>query len=234
MAYIYEYIRTNGFEPMHFEEHYARLDALARKHLFMPFSVERDRLRKVIGETLRSNHFSAEKSNAVYIQYDHDGELDVVCATILYDEFSLRAMRPSTFVCRISGELLTENTSAKRALLDLNHTTSLATDHGVPLWANEQGEILAIDGTTAIAIFEDEVRFSQTESVEAELAYEVIKSMGRSVSKEPILLTDIAKAKELLYIDYRGIVALKTFDSHYLMDLVASKIAEKIAEREVR
>ena len=87
-------------------------------------------------------------------------------------------MRPSTFVCRISGELLTENTSAKRALLDLNHTTSLATDHGVPLWANEQGEVLAIDGTTAIAIFEDEVRFSQTESVEAELAYEVIKSMG--------------------------------------------------------
>ena len=141
-------------------------------------------------------------------------------------------MRPSTFVCRISGELLTENTSAKRALLDLNHTTSLATDHGVPLWANEQGEVLAIDGTTAIAIFEDEVRFSQTESVEAELAYEVIKSMGRKVSKEPILLTDIAKAKELLYIDYRGIVALKAFDSHYLMDLVASKIAEKIAEKE--
>ena len=58
MAYIYEYIRTEGFEPMHFEEHYARLDALARKHLFMPFSVERE---NSTGNFSQSYHPSGER-----------------------------------------------------------------------------------------------------------------------------------------------------------------------------
>ena len=232
MAYIYEYIRTQGFEPMHFEEHYSRLDALTRKHLFIPFAVERNELRRVIGETLRSGHSSAQKSNGVYVQYDHDGELKVVCAMTLYDEFSLRALRPKFFVCRISGELLTENTSAKEALLDLNHTTTLMTEQGMALWANERGEVLAIDGAEVIAIFEDEIRFSSTESVEARLAYEVAKEMGREVTKAPILLGDIARAKELLYIDYRGITAIESFESHYFMDITALKLATKIAEKE--
>jgi branched-subunit amino acid aminotransferase/4-amino-4-deoxychorismate lyase len=232
MAYIYEYIRTQGFEPMHFEEHYSRLDALACKHLFIPFAVERNELRRVIGETLRSGHSSAQKSNGVYVQYDHDGELKVVCAMTLYDEFSLRALRPKFFVCRISGELLTENTSAKEALLDLNHTTTLSTEQGKALWANERGEVLDIDGAEVIAIFEDEIRFASVNGIETRLAYEAAKEMGREVTNAPILLDDIAQAKELLYIDYRGITAIDSAEGHYFMDLTASKLAAKIAERE--
>ena len=48
MAYIYEHIRTKGFEPMHFEEHYARLDALARKLFFAPLAIEREALQRMI------------------------------------------------------------------------------------------------------------------------------------------------------------------------------------------
>lgn len=232
MAYIYEYIRTRGYEPIHFEEHYARLDALARKHLFIPFSVERDELCRLISEKLRNGHFSAKNNNAVYVRYDSNGVVEVRCVDTLYNEFSLRALHPRLFVCHLSGELLTENTSAKEALLELNRTTALASEQGVALWANNQREVLAIDGAAVIAIFEDEIRFSSTESVEATLAYDIAKSMGREVSKVPILLDEIAQAKELLYIDYRGITAIEAIDTHYLMDITASKLATKIAEKE--
>lgn len=232
MAYIYEYIRTRGYEPIYFEEHYARLDALARKHLLRPFSVERDELCRLIGEKLRSGHFSAKNNNAVYVRYDSNGVAEVECVDTLYNEFSLRALRPRLFVCRLSGELLTDNTSAKEALLELNRTVALTSEQGVALWANEQGEVLAIDGADVIAIFEDEIRFSSTESVEAALAYDVTKSIGRKVSKEPILLDEIAQAKELLFIDYRGITAIEAIDTHYLMDITASKLATKIVEKE--
>ena len=232
MAYIYEYIRTQGYEPLYFEEHYARLDALARKHLFIPFSVERDELRKLISEKLRSGYFSAKNNYAVYVRYDGNGVVDIECVEILYNVFSLRALRPRLFVCHLSGELLTDNTSAKEALLDLNHATALTSEQGVALWANEQGGVLAIDGAAVIAIFEDEIRFSSTKSVEAALAYDVAKSMGREVSKSPIMLDEIARAKELLYIDYRGITAIEAIDTHHLIDITASKLASKIAEKE--
>ena len=232
MAYIYEHIRTQGFEPMYFEEHYARLDMLARKHLLTPLSVERDELRRLIGERLRSGGFSADNNNAVYIRYGSAGVVEVECVDTLYNEFSLRALRPRLFVCHLSGELLTDNTSAKEALLEFNRTTALTSEQGVALWANEQGEVLAIDGAAVIAIFEDEIRFSHTDSIEAGLAYDVAESIGRKVSKEPISLSDIAQAKELLYIDYRGITAIDAIDSHHLMDITALKFATKIAERE--
>ena len=44
MAYIYEHIRTRGFEPLHFEEHFARLDALSRKLFLSPIAIEREEL----------------------------------------------------------------------------------------------------------------------------------------------------------------------------------------------
>lgn len=232
MAYIYEHIRTQGFEPMHFEEHYTRLEELARRLFLAPLTVEREELQRRIGECLRNGGYSSCNTNAVVVRYYATGKMEIEAVEMLYNSFSLRAIRPRLFVCHLSGELLTDNTSAKEALLEFNRTTALTSEQGVALWANEQGEVLAIDGAAVIAIFEDEIRFSHTDSVEAGLAYDVAESIGRKVSKEPISLSDIAQAKELLYIDYRGITAIDAIDSHHLMDITALKFATKIAERE--
>lgn len=226
MAYIYEYIRTQGFEPIHFEEHYTRLEALARKYFLAPLSVERKELQRLIGEQLCNDGFSPRNTNAVYVRYNCDGEITIISEEILYNDFSLRALRPRIFVCRVSGEPLTDNTSAKEALLEMNHTTAIISEQGVPLWVNEQGEVLAIDGASVIAVFDNEIRFSRMGGgVEFELAYNAASKIRNNVTKEEILLSDLTSAKELLYIDHRGITAIEAYESHHFMDITASKLA---------
>ena len=233
MAYIFEHIRTQGFAPLHFDEHYARLSALARKLFLAPLAVESKELCTLIGEKLQNEGFSARNKNAVYVRYDSNGSVVIECVDTLYNEFSLRALRPQTFICRISGEILTENTSAKESALELNRTTSLISEQGVPMWVNEQGEMLAIDGAPVIAVFDNEIRFSRMGSgVEFDIAYSVAEEIGKFVSKESILLDEITRAKELLYIDHRGITAIESYESHHFMDITAAKIASKIVEKE--
>lgn len=233
MAYIYEHIRTQGYEPMHFEAHYTRLDALARKLFLAPLAIEREALQRKIAECLRGAGCSPCTINAVYVRYHSSGMVEVESVDTLYNEFSLRALRPRLFICRVSGELLTENTSAKAAMLELNRTTALVSEEGVPMWVSEQGEVLAIDGAAVIAIFENEIRFSRMGGgVEFELAFGIAEKIKTNICKEEILLSELTKAKELLYIDYRGITAVESFESHHLMDITASKLASKIAEKE--
>ena len=52
MAYIYEYIRTQGHEPIHFEEHYARLDALSQRIFGRPIGVTPKALKESIADIL--------------------------------------------------------------------------------------------------------------------------------------------------------------------------------------
>ena len=233
MAYIYEHIRTQGFEPMHFEEHYTRLDALARSLFLAPLAVAREELQKRVAECLRSADCSPCVTNAVCVRYYADGKLEVEVAEMWYDSFSLRALRPQGYLCRVSGELLLQNTSAKEALIELNRTTAQMTDEGVAVWVDEQGEILAIDGVSVIAVFEDEIRFSRLGAgVEFELAYKVATAMKRNVTRCAIMADELLQVKELLCVDYRGVTAIAGYNGHFYMDILAEKIASKVAKEE--
>ena len=233
MAYIYEHIRTQGYEPLHFEEHFSRLDALAREFFLAPISISSKELQRVIGERLHKEGFSSKTANAVTVRYHSNGEVEIECVDILYNNFSLRALHPQVFTCHLSGELLTANTSAKEAMLELNRTTGDIAEKGVALWVDELNEVVAIDGSSVIAVFDDDIRFSRLGSgVEFDLAYNAVKEMKRNLSKDKILLEELKQAKELLYIDYRGISAVKSFDDTVYMDITATKIAAKITEIE--
>ena len=235
MAYIYEHIRTQGFEPLHFEEHYARLDTLARKLFLAPLAIEREELQRRIGECLRMGGYSSHTTNAVYVRYYATGKVEIEAVEMLYNSFSLRALRPHGYICSLSGGLLLEHTSAKEAMLELNHAISSIAKQGVPIWVNAANEVLAIDGSSVIAIFENEIRFSSVGTgVEFEHAYNIAKNMRRIISREAISIEDLPKVKELLFIDYRGITALEEFGGHRYMDITAEKIAAKIAEKEKR
>ena len=233
MAYIYEHIRTQGFEPLHFEEHYARLDALSRKLFLAPVGVAPEVLKRAVAQALQQGGYSPRTANAVYVRCSSDSEVSVEAVELLYNNFSLRALRPHGYLCRVSGDLIVENSSAKEALLELNRAMAQISDEGVAIWADEQGEVLAIDGASVVAVFEDEIRFSRRgEGVEFDLAYTTSAKIKRPISKGAIMVDELRDAKELLCIDYRGVTALHSFDSHRYMDIMAEKIAARVAEAE--
>ena len=233
MAYIYEHIRTRGYEPLHFEEHYTYLEAGAVRHFGEPLNISRQELKETIAKTLQKGRFSPTMMNAVEVRYFDNGTFEVEAKEILYKKFSLRALHPNAYLCRVSGDILLQNTSAKAALVELNRITAQASELGVALWADEHDEILAIDGAPVIAVFEDEVRFSQKgDGVEFEHAFEVVTNMGRNATRGAITLEDLKDVKELLFIGHEGLSAIHRFESQIFMDISAEKIAAAIAEAE--
>lgn len=235
MAGIYEYIRTQGFEPLHFEEHYTRLEALSQQLFHRPLALSRNKLKELIAATLRAERHSARTMNVACVHSDENGAISVEGVEMIYNSFSLRALRPQGFICRLSGELLTSNTTAKEALLNINRAMAQINDDGVAIWVNEQNELLAIDGAPIIAVFDDEIRFSVYGSgVERDLALKNIDKLNRNINitTSAILLSELPAAKEILYIDHRGITALNGFEEHRYMDITAEKIANIVAENE--
>lgn len=235
MAYIYEHIRTRGFEAMHFEEHYVRLDALARRVFLSPFKPSREELQKMIAEKLRDEGFSPRTENAVCVRYYSDGELCIEPIELIYNHFSLRAISPQGYIYRTSGDLILENTSAKESLVELNRTMAQISDEGVAIWVDEQGEVLAIDGSSVVAIFEDGICFSRRgNGVEFERAFSAIERSRANVSRGAIMADELHRAKELLFIDFRGVTALHHFDSNRYMDIIAERVADTVAKEELR
>ena len=233
MAYIYEHIRTRGYEPLYFEEHFAYLEAGATRHFGEPLTLSRQELKESITKALHKGRFSPTMMNAVEVRYFDNGTFEVEAKEILYKHFSLRALHPHAYLCQVSGDILLHNTSAKAALVELNRITARANEQGVALWADEQGEVLAIDGAPVIAVFEDEVRFSHKgDDVEFEHAFEAVTNMGRNTTRGAIFLADLKDAKELLFIGYEGLSAVHRFESQIFMDISAEKIASAIAQTE--
>ena len=233
MAYIYQHIRTRGFEPIHFEEYYTYLEAAFVTHFREPLHISRQELRERISSTLRNERFSPSAMNAVEVRCYSDGAVEIEAKEILYSTFSMRALHPYSYLCRLSGDILTANTSAKAALVEFNRATTQRAERSVAIWANDEDEVIAIDGSPVIAVFEDEVRFSQRgEGVEFDLAYDVVVKLGRNATIGAIKLSDLSEAKELIFIGYEGLTAVHSYLSTRYMDVSAEKIAAKIAEAE--
>lgn len=235
MAYIYEHIRTRGVEPLNFEEHYLRLDALMNELFFAHLSISREELRKRICSELQSRGYSPRAINAVCVKIEpFRAEPTIEIEEIFYERFALRAIRPKGFIYRVGGDLILEKSSAREALLELNRSMARATDDSVAIWENEKGEIVAIDGASVIAVFDDEIRFSTSgNGVEFDLAFNAMVESVPNVTRGPIFEADLTQAKEILAIDHRGIAVLESFDDHYYMDITAIRIAEKVAEAEL-
>ncbi len=233
MAYIYEYIRTKGYKPIHFEEHYTRLEELANTLFSNGTNLNKEQLYSRIAEVLRNNGFSPNTINAVSVKCYDNGDIEVEPIEYLYNNFSLRALRPQGFIVQVSGEPIVQNTSAKMALLELNHATAQRLDIGIPVWVNEAGEVIAIDGAPVVAVLDNEIRFSRMgEGVEFDLAYDAVKRINHKATKGAIMVEELSMAKELLAIDYRGITAIAGYGEHLYMDITAERIAKQIASIE--
>ena len=237
MAYIYEYIRTRGFEPLYFEEHYAHLEELARNILYTSLDIDRQELKKNIADTLYRNGFKPNTSHLVKVCYDTEKRVKIVTGEVLYDHFSARAIRP-TIGCveRIAkGSTLLENCSVKDAMLELHFAQNAKLDNpnALTIWATEEGEVVAIDGSPIVAVFEDEIRFSPNGGgVEYNLVYKAAMEQFGSVTQAPLLLSELKEAKELLFVDCRGITAIDRWEEHHYMDLTAIVLASQVAKNE--
>ena len=235
MAYIYEHIRTQGYLPLHMAEHHERLNVLAKELFCHPVCCSCQELTERIEEALRSGGCSMHTHNAVCVRYFDNGTVEVEPVEMIYNTYSLRALRPEGYICRVSGDLITKNTSANESLLELNRTTAQIADRGVAIWVGEGEEVLSIDGAAVIAVLEDEIRFSHRgEGVEFEIARRTMRSRNRKVSTAAIMVDDLMSAKEMLAVDYRGVTALEGFGSHRYMDITAEKIAQQVALAEER
>ena len=196
MAYIYEYIRTKGFVPLHFEEHYTHLEELARRLLATPLEIDCQRLREKIAEALRGNNYSADMAHLVKVCYSASGEVKIVTGDILYGQFSVRAIRPTIGVVeRVAKEsLLLENSSVKDAMMELQYAKNQHLDNpnALTMWTTEQNEVVAIDGASVVVVFDDEILFSECgRGVEFELLYGVATKQYRRVTKAPLMLSDL-------------------------------------------
>ena len=229
MAYIYEHIRTNGYEPLHLEEHIEHLkEAVVNQFGTIP-SLPQEGLRKAIREALDRRRCSPHTMNAVVVRYHADAEVEVEAQEMIYSHFSLRAIRPECYLHRVSGDSITDNTSVKVALLEFLHSSR----EGVAIWVDESNEVTAIDGQSVVAVFEDEIRFSQRGSgVEFDLAYNALSKGRRKVCKGAIRVEELYEAKELLAIGYEGVTAISHYDGVIYMDILAEKIASMVAEEE--
>lgn len=234
MAYIFEYIRAKGHEPLHLEKHYARLKELTEKYFSEPLSLSQEEVQKAIVQTLQLRRCSTSAMNYACVRCFDNNTIEVDADWMIYEQFSLRAIHPQVYLCQASGDILTDNTSAKEALVKFNNDSALIDERGVAVWTSEQNEVLAIDGSPVVAVFDDEVRFSDKgKGVEFDLAYEAFSAYNTTVTKGAIVVDELHKAKELLFIDYRGVTAIKQwFDKALYMDLTAERIASLIAEKE--
>lgn len=237
MAYIYEYIRTQGYEPLHFEEHCARLEETARRLYSLSWSINRKELRERIATELQGGGYSSLVANAVKVCIHADSSIEIVPEEVLYNQFSARAIRPR--ICGVElvakGSSLTENSSAKEALIELHRAKNQHLDNPnePTIWVTEQEEVVAIDGSAVIAVFEDEVIFSECGfGIEFDLAYNAALQKNLNPRRGAILLSQLGRAKELLSIDHRGITAIERWEEHHYMDLTASMIAAEIAKNE--
>jgi hypothetical protein len=231
--YIYEHIRCKGFEVRHIEQHLARLDALSKAVLMTPSGVTYDALHLKVAEALREEGYSSQHANVVVVRCYGGGEFEVEPLECLYDEFSLRALRPQCHLCNYSGEFIVRNTSAKESLLEIERSRAVATDRSVSMWRSDEGEIVAIDGAPVVAVFDDEIRFSRMgEGVEFDIAFGVAEMGRRSVTRGAIMEEDLLSAKELFTVDYRGITSILSFASKAYMDIVAEKLARQVADTE--
>jgi hypothetical protein len=229
MAYIYEHIRTKGYEPLHLEEHIEHLKEAVVNHFGTMPSLPQEGLRKDIKEALQRGNRSSRTMNAVVVRYHADAEMEVEAQEMIYSNFSLRAIRPEGYLHRVSGDSITDNTSVKVALLEFLHSSR----EGAAIWVDESNEVTAIDGQSVVAVFEDEIRFSQRCSgVEFDLAYNALSKGRRKVCKGAIRVEELHEAKELLAIGYEGVTAISHYDGKIYMDILAEEIASMVAEEE--
>ena len=70
MAYLYEYIRTRGVEPLYFERHFERFNALVEENAIYPTTLSRKKLLEDIRAALKRKGYSGEAINAVCLKYD--------------------------------------------------------------------------------------------------------------------------------------------------------------------
>ena len=236
MAYLYEYIRTRGVEPLYFERHFERFKALVEDNAIYPTTLSRKELLEDIRTALKRKGYSGDAVNAVCLKYDlSTAKTTIDIEEIFYKTFSVRAMRPKGEFLYTDGKPLVEQTSVRRAMCEYNRLMAQKSGDYVALWINSEGELYALDGASVVVVFDDEIRFSSLGSgVEFELAYKAMAKRSVKVSKGPITVEELAGAKEVLGIDHRGIVALEAIDSHYYMDVTARIIADEVAALEAK
>ena len=233
-VYIYQQLRTKGVKPLYLANAVKTLEQWGEKIFDVEITLNASAIERQISEKLIAERMSPNTTHAVELRLYPSQEVDVVVKKTLYLEpFPLRAIRPIATPHRLSGNLMFAPTSARKALLDICQTSAKLPSESISMWIDNFNEIVTIDGASVVAVTDEEIIFSHLgEGAEFELAEQAMSKTSHSVRRGAILYDDICLFKELLYIDYRGVVALDSIAGRQLSNIIAERIAKEVKKLE--
>ena len=232
--YIYQRLRTRGVEPLYLARSIERLEGWSERIFGDRIDLDEGSMADRIRESLLDEHLSMSGTHAVEVRLYPAGNIEVRPLDNIYLEpFPLRAIRPTTTVKHLAGDMLLAPTSAKEALLDICRIGKGLPSQNIPMWLNPHNEIIAIDGAAVVAVTDDEILLSQAGyDIEFELAEIVLAKTRHKIRRAAISYDDIDLFKEIVYIDYRGVAALESIGERPLGNIVAERIAKEVQKLE--
>ena len=234
--FVYCIVRTRGFRPLLLDEHIAQIDEASLSLFGRTTTFGQQPTADIIGQLLRRNGYASHLSHTVMLRSMHDGEHSIsIDGTSIYEEFSLRTMRPRALMLPCDNGMLNLHTSATLHTIMLSRVYARAHDAEIVLTLNREGHINSVDGAAPIVVLDHTLIFSpEIHTPEYMLAMQAATVGEREVLCRHVEAAELYAASEVMGIDHRGITAVGSCGTHRYSDIVADTLAHRIADIERR
>lgn len=225
--YIYQRMRTKGHQIPHISEH-LELVNYAHNILFgAPTPLTAEQINNDCATLLKRGGYAESSTHIVELRYDGCQNYSLrVLETSLYKHFAVRAVRPNAHLFSISNLEIHLPTSVAITANELLCNMARRYDCDIPICIDECGMVTSIDGASPIIVRGKDIIISTTiESVELNMVIETLSKLSKyDLHIAPISIEEATNADELLYVDYRGVTAVKSLSEQYYSDNIAHTI----------
>ena len=229
--YLYQQVRTQGYQPLRLAEH-CRLLSFASQRLFdRVLNADIQELEQSIAAILAHDRYSKELSHIVEIRLYSESDYAVFAVeSSLYGDFELRAIRPRALIHSAEIGFGDMPTSAARAHTELLRKYGEKYGCACVVCADHNGIVGNIDGAAVMAVIDREIVVSQAvESVEKSLMIERLRECRHeNVVVRDISVEELRRAEEIFYIDVRGITSISELEGEVLSDFVANAVGDGV------
>ena len=151
----------------------------------------------------------------------------------MYEEFSLRAIRPRALTLPCDNGMLNMHTSATLHTIMLSRVYAHAHNADIVITLNREGHVSTVDGAAPIIVLDHVLIFSpDIHTPEYMLAMQAATAGERDILCRHVDVAELYGASEVMGIDHRGITAVGSCDTHQYSNIVANTLARRIADME--
>ena len=225
--YLYQQVRTEGYQPLRLAEHCRLLNTASQRLFGREFDVDTQELEQCIASILARDRYSKELSHIVEIRLYPEGDYALFAVeSSLYGDFELRAIRPRALIYNAEIGFGDMPTSAARAHTELLRKYAERYGCSCVICVDHNGIVGNIDGAALMAVIDREIIVSQAiESVEKALMIERLRERRHeSIVVRDISIEELRRADEIFYVDVRGITSVSELEGEILSDFVANAV----------